>query len=71
MDDQGVVWGAFKAYLRGRLTQHSSDQLSKLEIEIKNLERQYAMYRSLNRAGSIEHLNSIIQRKAEFSFFGC
>lgn len=42
MDDQGVVWGAFKAYLRGRLTQHSSDQL---KIEIKNLERQYAMYR--------------------------
>lgn len=49
VDYSGVVWDAFKAYLRGRLIQHSSyikkqasDQLSKLEIEIKNLEREYA-----------------------------
>lgn len=49
MDDSGVVWDALEAYLSGRLIQDSScikkqasDQLSKLEIEIKILEREYA-----------------------------
>ena len=82
VDDPGVVWDAFKAYLRGRLIQHSSflkkqasDQLSKLEAEIKDLEREYAdrgdqkLLANLSKAKF--ELNTIMQRKAEFSLFRC
>ncbi len=44
VDDAGAIWDVFKAYLRDRLIQYLSylkkqtaDQLSNLEIEIKDL----------------------------------
>ena len=70
VDDPGVVWDAFKAYLRGRLIQHSSflkkqasDQIFKLETEIKDLEREYADRGDQNSLANL--------RKAGFSLFRC
>ena len=78
----GLEWDAFKACLRGRLIQHSS-YLKKqaairsfeLEKEIKDLEKIYASQLDpvvLTQLKKLKfELNSILQRKAEFSLFQC
>lgn len=80
ISDTGVMWDAFKAYVRGRLIQYSAlvkraetKQMMKLEQDIKGLEKEHMqrpdpdIWRSLNKLKL--DLNNISQKKAEFALF--
>ena len=67
IEDHGIMWDAFKSFLRGRVIQRSSfikkaesQRLFKLEQDIKKLEKQH-----------VERQNShdILNRKTEFALF--
>uniref|UniRef100_A0A3Q3BMD1 Endonuclease/exonuclease/phosphatase domain-containing protein n=1 Tax=Haplochromis burtoni TaxID=8153 RepID=A0A3Q3BMD1_HAPBU len=78
IDDVGMTWDAFKAYLRGRLIQYGSlikkaerDKLMKLEQDIKELEKQHMLHpeRDLwNKLIKFKfEMNSILEKKAEYA----
>uniref|UniRef100_A0A3Q2QFH5 exodeoxyribonuclease III n=1 Tax=Fundulus heteroclitus TaxID=8078 RepID=A0A3Q2QFH5_FUNHE len=60
IEDHGVMWDAFKSFLRGRIIQRSSfikkiesQRLLKLETDIKLLEKQYSKRQDSNTWGKI------------------
>lgn len=78
----GVEWDAFKAYLRGRLIQHSSflkkqaiNRLIHLEKEIKELEKMHSSQPDTTILSNLSklrlELNAILQKKAESALFRC
>lgn len=78
IDDVGLTWDAFKAYLSGRIIQYSSlikkaqrDDLLKLEQDIKELEKQHMLRpeRELwNKLIKLKfEMNCILQKKAEYA----
>uniref|UniRef100_A0A3P9DFP2 Reverse transcriptase domain-containing protein n=1 Tax=Maylandia zebra TaxID=106582 RepID=A0A3P9DFP2_9CICH len=80
IDDVGMTWDAFKAYLRGRLIQYCSlikkaerDKLMKLEQDIKELEKQHMLLpeRDLwNKLIKFKfEMNSILEKKVEYAMF--
>lgn len=80
LDDVGMTWDAFKAFLRGCLIQYSSsikkaqrDKMLKLEPDIKDLEKQHILHpeREIwNKLIKLKfEMNSILQKKAEYAMF--
>uniref|UniRef100_A0A3Q2WM99 Uncharacterized protein n=1 Tax=Haplochromis burtoni TaxID=8153 RepID=A0A3Q2WM99_HAPBU len=75
IDDVGLTWDAFKAYLRGHIIQYSSlikkaqrDDLLKLEQDIKELEKQVKQIKSGNLIPSIfDNNNKLTTSKKEIN----
>lgn len=79
-EDHGVMWDAFKSFLRGRIIQRSSfikkaesQRLLKLEQDIKKLKKQHAERQDSDTWGKLNELkcklNDILNRKTEFALF--
>lgn len=79
-EDHGVIWDAFKSFLRGHIIQKSAlikkaecQRLSQLDQDIEKLEKQYMEQQVPDPWGKLhEHkcdLNDILNRKTEFATF--
>ena len=80
IEDVGLTWDAFKAYLRGCLIQYSSlmkkaqrEEILRLENDIKALEKEHISHPSeeiWNKLIKLKFdLNSILQKKVEHAMF--
>lgn len=80
VSDSGVMWDAFKAYVRGRLIQHSAlakrvenEKMLKLDKDIKELEKRHIQHpdpETWRKLNTFKYdLNNILLKKAESALF--